>query len=844
MLGRSVFVATLVAFIAASSSGASAQTVVPAGNLSTQTWTLVGSPYVISGDVTIPAGVTLTVDAGVEIQVAANTDSQASGLDSNRVEVVVAGTLKLNGTANAEVTIHTVGGTSTSWYGVVVQAAAVEATFAHTTISNSRYGVRTAAAGSAVSISDSTIHTCQSAGLYVEAGSPTATNLTVYGCDMGVYAASPGTIGLTGSILRNNTSYGLYVSQSGSSVSTSDYGTIHQNGIAGVYHVPSGPGNILLVRNSNVTNNGSYGVYKTAALGSLAVMNSNVWNNGGSPSANIAGSSATVTATISANPLYVAASNVRLTSNSPSRFASTTGTDIGALPYTGDATTELVGTLWANTTLTLAGSPYSVPGDLTVAASTTLTIEPGVAIHFAANDDMIAGDDLDDVELRVLGILSASGTALAPILLDGEGVGAGAWWGIRMLGASASTLSRLVIDEAQTGIYQAAAASHSYSRLEIRRCSIRGIWANTGRVTADSVLVSESTEGVYVETTGSVTLTNPILASNSGAGLSLYQSAGSTDSFVTNGTIVYNGANGILRSISGGSGTFDVRNSIIAGNQSYGVQQTGTTPAMTLQYSNIWGNSNGNVSGTGISEQNNLSANPQFVSAPSNLRLMTSSVCVDSGTTGAGNDADGRTRPIDGNGVLGAEWDMGAFEYALPVCGNAIPEAGEPCDDGNPTEGDACDSNCTVPACGNAILAGAEACDDGNSTNGDGCDSSCVVEPLDAGVMPDAGSTTDDGGIADSGIPPIDSDDGGTAAAGSKGGCAVASAGAPSPGVDSIGLLGAAAIVWIAARRRRRRVQESLSPRPALRVRSKRRTPCTRRRIGSVRRHRARAPGS
>ena len=33
-------------------------------------------------------------------------------------------------------------------------------------------------------------------------------------------------------------------------------------------------------------------------------------------------------------------------------------------------------------------------------------------------------------------------------------------------------------------------------------------------------------------------------------------------------------------------------------------------------------------------------------------------------------------------------------------CGNGIVDAGEQCDDGNPIEGDGCDSNCTIIRCG------------------------------------------------------------------------------------------------------------------------------------------------
>jgi cysteine-rich repeat protein len=58
-------------------------------------------------------------------------------------------------------------------------------------------------------------------------------------------------------------------------------------------------------------------------------------------------------------------------------------------------------------------------------------------------------------------------------------------------------------------------------------------------------------------------------------------------------------------------------------------------------------------------------------------------------------------------------------------CGNGDPEPGEQCDDGNDTEGDGCDSNCTFTACGNGIQTYPEECDDDNADEGDGCSAQC-----------------------------------------------------------------------------------------------------------------------
>lgn len=72
---------------------------------------------------------------------------------------------------------------------------------------------------------------------------------------------------------------------------------------------------------------------------------------------------------------------------------------------------------------------------------------------------------------------------------------------------------------------------------------------------------------------------------------------------------------------------------------------------------------------------------------------------------------------------------------SLSTCGNGVRTAPEQCDDGNLADGDGCDGNCTPSACGNSIVAGAEECDDGNEVDGDSCDRGCVTTRCGNGVV-------------------------------------------------------------------------------------------------------------
>ena len=58
---------------------ARAATTIPGGNIINQTWTPAGSPYIVQGDVTVPAGAFLNIQAGTVVQFPSG-DVQAAGL--------------------------------------------------------------------------------------------------------------------------------------------------------------------------------------------------------------------------------------------------------------------------------------------------------------------------------------------------------------------------------------------------------------------------------------------------------------------------------------------------------------------------------------------------------------------------------------------------------------------------------------------------------------------------------------------------------------------------------------------------------------------------------------------
>jgi YVTN family beta-propeller protein len=79
-----------------------------------------------------------------------------------------------------------------------------------------------------------------------------------------------------------------------------------------------------------------------------------------------------------------------------------------------------------------------------------------------------------------------------------------------------------------------------------------------------------------------------------------------------------------------------------------------------------------------------------------------------------------------------------------PLCGNGLVQVGEQCDDGNGTNGDGCDNNCTVTGCGNGITTSGEQCDDANLIAGDCCSATCQYEASGSPCAADINECTDD----------------------------------------------------------------------------------------------------
>lgn len=140
------------------------------------------------------------------------------------------------------------------------------------------------------------------------------------------------------------------------------------------------------------------------------------------------------------------------------------------------ATTTVSTDVGADTTWTLAGSPYQVAAPIAVARGATLTVEPGVEVRFAA-----------DAGLSVQGRLLANGTEARRIVFTGASATPGSWRGIAIQGevdlpAEGSTISWATVEyggASQANVYVEhgrVAISHAL----VRRSEGDGLRAGAG----------------------------------------------------------------------------------------------------------------------------------------------------------------------------------------------------------------------------------------------------------------------------------------------------------------------------------------------------------------------------
>ena len=522
---------------------ASAATTVPAQTISTNTtWTKLASPYTVTGDVTVSAGVTLTLQPGVTVQF-----NQYAGLNVN-------GTIVADGTA-VDPIVFTTSGTP-SWDGIHILGTSLTQNtgsifdyvtieyggasyadlyleYARVTVSNSTIrnsasdGINTWGGGSAVDLSATSFtgNTGDAAQFTDSSADMSFASITSSGNGDNSFVLGAGT--LTGAHTWENAGVAYTVKgdisvatlstltvQPGVEVRFAQFGGLHVQGQIHAVGTGAAPINfhgttpgrgwwdgIRIVGTSgahitgstfdhvSITDGGAYygGIY--AEYGDVSVANSTISTNTGDGIYAWTGVGIQVTnSTLSDNESFA------IEQFDPSYDAQISG--ITAAANGKNAIGVHAGTLTGSHVWELAGLTYEILGDVTVAPGASLTIAPGLQLFFVQYGS-----------LNVNGQLHAAGTSTQLISFARTAASPGAWDGIRFTGTSAVPITGSVLDwvtlsgggEYYGGVYL------EYATVDISHTTISG----------------SSHDGVYSWTGGLPRLSDVTISGSAGYGIHL-----------------------------------------------------------------------------------------------------------------------------------------------------------------------------------------------------------------------------------------------------------------------------------------------------------------------------------
>jgi parallel beta-helix repeat protein len=226
-------------------------TVVPGGTLAASTtWALAGAPYLLTGDLSVNAGTTLTVEPGVTVLFLAFQDDQAGGWWSNKSELIVnsGGTLTAIGTAAAPITFTALGAAPQvgDWGGIRFESwmsPSASGTLRYVEVRGAEVGVQAEGTAVALSLEDGLYRGNQTGieaddgaaptirgnqvtdntgtGIYLDSAPATVSNNTVSGNSTGIYATAYGAATratLTGNTITGNRSTGVQLAEYGAAL--------------------------------------------------------------------------------------------------------------------------------------------------------------------------------------------------------------------------------------------------------------------------------------------------------------------------------------------------------------------------------------------------------------------------------------------------------------------------------------------------------------------------------------------------------------------------------------------------------------------------------------------------
>lgn len=501
------------------------------GSLTASQSLTTGLTYDILGTVIVPAGMTLTVPAGVTLR-----------LHPENAQIRVFGSLQLNG-ANGNRVKVTAGRPAPvrgSWHSIGFRTGSTGNTIAFTDIEWGSYAVQTKG-GVNLDLTDSTVHSFEFRGIDLEGASSTSdlTNVVVDNLD---------------ELTTEEAGDCLYLNGSSPTIGGSTFGHC-ENGIEIT-------GTSLPVITGSVIRFNDYGIKLAGGAPDPTVNSSSIYDNGipsagGTPLAGrdyfVDGISYAVGRNLNAQGNYWGTTSIETISNHITDLTdSWEASDRAVVDYRGflDVPSgtavpgdQIVG--WQpNATTLSAGSAYDVLGIVAIESGKTLTIPGGTTLRFYA----------PATRLRVDGTLQINGssTAMATLTSGRNPRTNNDWGGIGVRHPAAGTAGSISVNH--------AIIENAWRPIEVKRTAN----SNVAVAVQNSVIRSFADAGVYLEKVNATGTVSGNFIDNLSVSGSVKCIEGVDSAAAISGNRVHRCVDGIF--LSGGSSTPAITSNVVMYN--------------------------------------------------------------------------------------------------------------------------------------------------------------------------------------------------------------------------------------------------------------------------------------